>query len=328
MTSRLPKTSKHQIDQWAHIYRFRWGRYFFGLVGLFSIARIIRSADIVHTSAFVSSVYGFLFAWIWAKKSVLTIHEIFGKRWIQFFWPRGWLGYVGEKIMLRLPFDARVCVSVFTQKQMPSSMSSLCVTNGIDEARWDPRRVDTSCVDDMVASLGIKGKHILLYFGRAGKTKGLEVMMEAMKKFLPKHPSYVCVAILPEASHRHYRRYSRRHPQIHVLWQQSLECLQSWIVRSSAVIVPSLSEGFGFSALQTSYLGAQIITSDAWALPDVVNGDVYIFASGSSMSLLEALENKVLGRSTRIPRRSFPVEKMVSEYESIYDSLLSDSKDP
>ncbi|MDR2190757.1 MAG: glycosyltransferase [Candidatus Peribacteria bacterium] len=46
------------------------------------------------------------------------------------------------------------------------------------------------------------------------------------------------------------------------------------MLASDVVIVPSLVEGFGFSAAETCALGQQLVTTNAAALTEVVSGKV------------------------------------------------------
>ena len=90
---------------------------------------------------------------------------------------------------------------------------------------------------------------------------------------------------------------------------------------SFAVIIPSLTEGFGFSAAETSALDVPVISSDAGSLPEVISRNFLFFKNGNiddlSKKIILATENKFY----YIPYRKFnwneSIEKMITLYEKL-----------
>jgi len=52
--------------------------------------------------------------------------------------------------------------------------------------------------------------------------------------------------------------------------------LPSYIAASDCIVVPSLSEGFGFAAAESCAMGKLIVASNVASLPEVVSGKFYL----------------------------------------------------
>jgi glycosyltransferase involved in cell wall biosynthesis len=68
----------------------------------------------------------------------------------------------------------------------------------------------------------------------------------------------------------------QHHLSKHIIWIPGVKYNQlgNYILASDVVIVPSLVEGFGFSAAETCALGQQLVVSNAAALTEVVSGNI------------------------------------------------------
>jgi glycosyltransferase involved in cell wall biosynthesis len=99
------------------------------------------------------------------------------------------------------------------------------------------------------------------------------------------------------------------------------------------LIFPSKAETFGLVPLEAMACGVCVISSDATALPELVNGKVgYLFKSGSSSDLYAKLDHAIsslersreLGMKASIhARENFNLEKMQKGYLDLYRSILN-----
>ena len=117
-----------------------------------------------------------------------------------------------------------------------------------------------------------------------------------------------------------------------VLIRDSLprEDLCRCILQADYVVVPSITEGFGLSALEACQMGKKIISSTGGALPEVVYGDCLFFENRNSEALADRLQSVIEKGDAafdHIPPRSFPYDKMVDGIERIYQKLLRRKKD-
>jgi glycosyltransferase involved in cell wall biosynthesis len=83
------------------------------------------------------------------------------------------------------------------------------------------------------------------------------------------------------------------------------------------VIIPSLTEGFGFSAYQACCVGKQVIATDAGSLPEVVSGPSIVVPRGQSEPLAAAIQAATRGefevRPDQVPRDG--AERMIALLE-------------
>ena len=104
------------------------------------------------------------------------------------------------------------------------------------------------------------------------------------------------------------------------------EDLAACIRQADCVVVPSLTEGFGFSALETCQSGTALIYSDGGSLPEVAYGKCRSFKNRSASDLADKLEAVIRGDEDafeNIPEKTFRREDMLDGLEEIYKGLVS-----
>jgi hypothetical protein len=79
------------------------------------VLRKDKSIKIIHSSSYTSTISASILSRIFHKKSVATIHEIFGKLWKELK-PRysRWIFELFEWLMMKFPHDIYHCVSLYT----------------------------------------------------------------------------------------------------------------------------------------------------------------------------------------------------------------------
>ncbi len=145
-------------------------------------------------------------------------------------------------------------------------------------------------------------KQTFLYYGRPGKTKGVFVLLDAIReldKSLNNDIEFTFVLSNDPLDERErfvelVKQY-KLSKRINILESQNQDKLKSLILASYCVIVPSLTEGFGYSAYQACMLNKNIIVSNAGSLPEVISGKCLIFKNGKSKSLALAIHKAIEG---------------------------------
>ena len=90
------------------------------------------------------------------------------------------------------------------------------------------------------------------------------------------------------------------------------------------IVVPSITEGFGLSAIEACEAGKKLIHSSGGSLPEVTFGQVAEFENRNSESLEKVLESIILNKikyKTK-KKKDFSKENMASQYLEAYKSLL------
>ena len=333
VTCRLKGTVRKEVRGGVTIHRVRVprlaDRYWFSLLSIPTVIRLAKKKDIIHGTVY-GAAFPTWFAGKWChKKTVLTIHEILGSQWKKMHQRKLWfkLHRWMEKVLLKLKFSAYVAVSQSTHKEarkiLPSRLPLKTIHNGIDES-FNAKKYDRRTLRE---KWGWEKDFIFLYYGRPGISKGVEFLVEAASSILRTFSKSKLVLVLSPRPHSGHQKIKTlveiMHfgDQIEILSPLNRETLNEIIVAADTGVVPSLSEGFGFSAAESCALGTPVVVSRVASLPEVVSGKVIFVEPGNVKSLEEGLQKAVEGKFERIPRKHFSWQKNVQEHLKLYKSL-------
>jgi glycosyltransferase involved in cell wall biosynthesis len=87
------------------------------------------------------------------------------------------------------------------------------------------------------------------------------------------------------------------------------------------VIVPSLVEGFGFSAAETCALGQQLVATNAAALTEVVSGKVNFAEPANPEDIAQKVIDFYQGKYETISERRFAWSENVRKTLEVYENV-------
>lgn len=245
-------------------------RYLFMLMAIPVAIRAARRADLVHTTTYNAAIPAWIAARLARKPVVLTAHEVFGAQWHAMPGMNplvGALYRLFESFVLRLGWAHVITPSEFTRKRLPSGAHATTIHNAVDHAFWDPARH---------RARELPGAFTYLYFGRPGVSKGVEYLVEAAEIVRRERPDSRLVMILSREPERQYRRMIRRLAALgdHVVLIDSVPRheLPSYLLGADVVVAPSLSEGFGYSAVEAASLGCRVVATSGHATEELLRG--------------------------------------------------------
>jgi glycosyltransferase involved in cell wall biosynthesis len=282
-----------------NIHSYRWNTFFgHPIPSKNDIYPQISWADIVQTAQYTAAPTALKCAKKMNKPCVMMSYEYLGKRWRQVDSPiRAKLFELFEWWVFHKPYDKFVAISKSSKKDLlrskinPSKVSVVYPVFN-DFNFWKTKNKPS-----------VKSLKTFLFYGRPGKTKGVFILLEAIKnlnKTLTKDINFSF--ILSDDPLKEKKRLIalvdkyQLNDRITILDSQSQDELKNSIIESYCVIVPSLTEGFGYSAYQACMLGKNIIVSDAGSLPEVISGNCLIFKNGDSNSLELAIKKASNGK--------------------------------
>ena len=296
-------------------------RYIFSFFGWIWILKHAIGKDLIHTTSYNAALPAFFTALFTGKKVIITFHEVWGKQWfkVPFLanWER-WAFYLYEWFILKLPFQKFVGVSEFTFQELCARKSPkrvVKILNGLDY-----KTIQNSSKPEKFEGFNY------LFFGRLGVSKGIDIMIEGASLFnknsegvfhfvLPKYPKPMRKKVLDLL-----KTYNIKN--VKVYHELPFNELLALIEKVSCVVVPSLSEGFGFSAAECAAKGIPIISSEKGALPEVTYGKVLPIHPYSAEGLAIALKKAKNGEWNQKAERHFPLSKTVSEYLQLYKAMV------
>jgi len=276
-------------------------RLFFMLLAVPLLWRLSREADLIHAVVYGSALPAWLVAKLRRLPFLLTVHEVFGAKWRT-------LTGVGpvaaallrafEWLLLHLPGTHYVCVAEFQARLMQSvggvARDKITVVhNVVDYDFWQPGRFQAR---DLRGELGLPADtFVYLYFGRPGPSKGVEVLVEAAAEVARRLPASHLVMLLgPEPADRHQaivRRIAELNLQSHVtvLSPRPRVELPTWLLASDCVVIPSHSEGFGYSAVEAATIGCRVLSTRGHSVEEILAGEVDLVEPGNPAALAEKI---------------------------------------
>ena len=306
------------------IRRIHAGRYLFMLRAIPHAIRAARRADLVHTTTYNAAIPAWIAARLARKPVVLTAHEVFGRQWQEMPGMSPLLGWgyrLFEALVLRLGWTHVITPSDFTRRRLPDPSRATTIHNAVDHEFWSPSR-------HRARDLG--HPFVYLYFGRPGVSKGVEYLLDAAELVRRERPDSRLMLILSREPAAQYRRLLPRIEALgeHVILLDSVprDELPPYLLGADCVVVPSLSEGFGYSAVEAASLGCRVIATSGHAMEELLHDYVTLIPPRDPHALAQAVLN--VGRASARPGRaearptSFTAERHALAVLDVYARLI------
>ena len=306
-------------------------RYLFSFLAIPKAIIEARKADVIHTTTFNGAFPAWLASKLTGKRCVITVHEVWVGKWRQYTSMsliQAGLHNFFERLIYLLPFDRYAAVSNSTRSQLltigKSPDKTATVYNALDYGHFNPRKHDRKTIR---AEYELQDKFVCLTYGRPGPSKGIECAIKAVQ--LINIPKLRFMFIL--SKDRQYRMQLRKNKnlirklgienRVIMLDPVSYKMLPKYIRAADCVVVPSLAEGFGYTAAEACALGVPVVATRTTSLPEVVSGKYLLVTPGSSEEIATAVERVYHGKYNRVPLKKFPPERNVRGYRKIYREL-------
>ncbi len=337
ITLRVPGTKAREIRHGVEVLRVwtpRWARRgFFTLVSFPLTLTKARRADIVHAATPNSALPAWLAATIARKPVVHTVHEVFADllSTLPGLHPlRALLFRLFETSVLRLPFARFLCVSEFTRGRLVRLMHiaperTAVIYPALDYTFWDRTRHRPR---DLKGELGLgEDVFLSLYFGRPGFLKGVEYLIDAATWIRERLPSSHLVMLLDHDPPDHYQRLRQRIVQLGLTEYVTVrdpvarDVLPSFLLAADCVIVPSLSEGFGYAAVEAATLGCPVVTTSGHSVQEVIGDSADFVPPRDGVALAEAVVAVARSPHSRAAPKQFTLAAHVAALTDIYTRL-------
>jgi len=319
----------------AEVRRIRVpNRYLFSVFAFFAALPLVRRADLIHTTSYNAGLPAFFSGFLARKKTIITFHEAWGRLWFDLPFIgkiSAWGHYLFEQLLLRLPFQRFIAVSQATARRLEEEGVAperiTVVPNGLNYAEWigeaapGPEQPPQPVASDE--------SFTYTYFGRAGISKGLDLLLPAAAAFAQHYPQGRLQLIIPDVASpiTHWiKTYIKEHQleeQVQIRHSLPFSELISSLKQSKWVVIPSYSEGFCFAAAEATALGIPLVHSNQAALAEVVSGYHAPMRTFSVDGLTDALLRAAQNEWRFTPYRSYPMQDSLQQYCRIYEDILS-----
>lgn len=336
ITIKLPNTKDFEILNSVKIHRIRVpkknDRYWFNsLISILLILKLSNDCDIIHATSLVNILPAWVASRVFRKKLVVTVHEIFNGLWLNFD-ELSWFSRVAnkqlEKLLISLPCDKYICVSRYTKNCLRFMGIEDCklklIYNGVDYDFFNPHNANSI---DVRKNLNLNRNFVYIYFGRPGFSKGVEYLIKAVSLISAKIPNSKLLLILSREPSKGYAKIIKLISELDIkdsiilLDSVPRKILPCYILASDCVVIPSISEGFGFSAAEAYAMGKPIVATDVASLPEVVSGTYVLVEPKNPHAISEGVERVHNGDVSIKNNEFFEWDKCVCEYLRVYEEL-------
>ncbi len=315
-------TSRHDASlsaiekrKWVHIYR-TWNNRFTilwkALQFWITHRSLFQSIDHIHTSTFTAAIPAWILSKLYKKPCTITIHEIYDTLRYHLKWKKAILYIRFEKLILGLSWTHIVTVSNYTKSMIQklyhlSDQSLSVVYNQIDNSFWSRNAISDKEIQILKKQYNLIDKKIGLFVGRLGYEKWLPYLIESLHDVIETHNNFTLVIIAPRTPHLYAKHIQQQikttKDQItnnnlnkYILWidpvQNDTE-LKLWMIASDIGIIPSMSEGFCYTAVQMQALWLPLIVSNVGALPEVLSNKHSFVWYGKIKELSKAIQSNL-----------------------------------
>ncbi|MGX1703269.1 glycosyltransferase family 4 protein [Microbacterium sp. NPDC055357] len=192
------------------------------------------------------------------------------------------------------------------------------IHNGVDQRFFDAEALDSRAL----SNLGITGSYVL-HAGGASKRKNLDALAEAWADVASARPDLTLVLSGPE--HPRRTRLFAQLPRTRLLGRVRGDLIPGLLAGASAVVVPSLYEGFGLPALEAMAVGVPVVAARTSSLVEVV-GDAGVLVEPSGAAIAEGLvyaasdESSVgaLAERGRLRAQGFTWERSAAHHAEVW----------
>jgi len=309
------------------------GRLWFNLLAIVSIWRYARMCQLILASTYGAIIPGMVAGLLTGKKVVLLVYEFMGARWraLEPNPVKRMLYRAVEKMAAAWPFYKYIAISEYTAGVLRAA--------GIPAGRIERIICGGGAVFGEKLSSGDRpalreryrlaaDDYIFLGYGRAGISKGFELLVQAIPLVLRQVPTAVFILVLTPGEMAIWRRLlnglrtipAERYRLVTTLPRDQLGLL---VQLADCVVIPSLTEGFGFTTVEAAGWGKKIVATRVGAIPEVIYGCHVLVGAGSAEALAKGCIQVARGSYDRTPPKRFDWERTVGHYEQFFQRLIN-----
>lgn len=305
-------------------------RFWFSLYAIIKTVSLAKDCHLIHGASYGGAIPAFLAAKILRKKCILMVYEFMGGLWgsLESNWVLAWVYQFSEKIIARLAFDKFVAISCYTRNCLrflgvPDDRLEF-VYGGLNREIL-AEKVNQS---EIKKSLGFSSEDfIYLVYGRAGISKGVQFLVQAIPGIIKKVPTAKFVLILTKSGDKTWNQIMNRLDKLpgtiyKLLLGMPMEELSNYLAIADCVVVPSLSEGFGLTTLEACALRKRVVATNVGSIPEVIFGEHVLVKPASFEALIEGCNRAYIGDMDFSHPKTFDWERTVDQCKKIYNELL------
>ena len=302
----------------------KW-RLFFTLLASFFWLKLLKNIDIIHTSTYNAAYVAKFLSFFKKTPIILTSHEIVWQAWYDFKWKKWYFYKKFEDFIYSFGFYYVFVSNHIKNVWLTSYKLDLLKLKTIYNWVWDIKTYWKITRKE----LGFKQDDIIwIFHWRPGWTKGLDFLLDNFDNIQKLNPNFKLLLLVLEKNNekkiKNILSKVKNFDDIKIIYEVEHNKVYDYIELSDIGIVPSRTEGFGFSALELSIMKKKNVFSFVWGIPEVNFWDIHFFKVWNQEEFLKSFEEifnwKVNNYSYN---KELTEEKMFNKYNELYKSLVS-----
>ncbi len=331
-TSLEPGAPRFELSKGRRIFRQPlWLRHLFPARGFIPVSKLAKHADIIHTTSYSAAGCTALSGLFTTRPTVITIHEVWGKLWFELENPiSASANYMLESAMCKIYKNSVITV--------PSEYTKKCILNKMhpkNEIQVIPHGIEHDIFNTKVKPLYKFDFPTYMFHGRPGISKGLQYIFQAVpliEKEVPDAKFLMMVSKRQKSAYnimmRNAKKFGVEDKIVFIEPRTNRKEVASVIKSVDCCVIPSLSEGFCFAAVEAQAVGTPVVASRAGSLPEVVGGGIFVEPRNTGAlanAVVKLLESKKLRKQLSSKGaafvKKFTWEKSVDSYIKIYEDI-------
>ena len=338
ITTRPSKVKNFEMHNGIKIIRLGTNRNDFLFKASFYLRSTKKQFDVIHTSTYSAMIPSFVTSLIRKIPAIVSVHEIWSlKEMLEFYKAKGAPYFLEQKILLALPFHKYISPSMHTNMDLRSAgvhnKKIVFIPHGIDEKIFNP---SAKRFRKQIRKQIVLQEHDVtgLFIGKPTVFKGVDYLLDAVK-IASKKVDVKFIFILSSLYEKERKKFMLKILQDKVLKSKIILLRNSndhsyvakVIGASDFVIMPSLSEGFGFVAAEAASVGVPSVVTAGTSLPEVVekNRHAIHVKPRNSFELANAIirlaTDPALRKKLSKPKVFKNWKETADEYEKVYQSI-------
>ena len=310
-----------------------------------SLARHLRWADVVHVTDHSNGMY---IPWVKSKPNVITCHDVIAVQAAKGMvdgWNVGWTGRLFQRLIVKglRGADLVACVSDLTRRELlalelAEEPRVTVVLNGLND---DFRPVPPEEAESLIQRFGISPRdkfliHVGWDLARKNRRKVLETFIALHERAAASgQPApvdqllFVGPELVPEMA-----ELARKHgvaDRIKTVQGVSHEELRALYASATALLFPSLQEGFGWPVIEAQACGCPVFTSDLAPMNEI-GGEGAVYVDPNDPEAMAAAIENAAPRFAEMRRLGlenathYSAQRMASSYVETYRRVLEERK--
>lgn len=338
LTSMVTGARAEETYQGMKIKRVGTGRWSFMLKAGLHLLKSNDKYDIIQTSTYSAMVPSFFASALRHIPSAVVVHEVWSlKEMLEFYGMKGVLYFIEQRILLRLPFDKKISPSMHTKydmkKQGVREGQIAVIPHGIDSGIFSPKAKSSRTT--IRRKYRLKESDIVCAFvSKPTIFKGIDYLIDAIKMVNSNKINVKFIFMLSPLYKSQHRQLVDRINSDQTLKQSIViagytnkhDYVARVVGASDFLVMPSLTEGFGFAAAEAASIGVPVIITNHTSMTEVVNSRNALIVEprdtdGLADAIMKMTDGSVRSKLSH-PKKFSDWGHVTQVYEALYKQII------